>query len=154
MKDFFNHFYRVEVGYNTDEATFGSIGYTCGYNFDRDFRLLTGVARIRIFKKMNISFELNWLEYDPDTEENNTIINVLGLDYFFNKDLWIRVFSQNNSQNNKFYFYGLFGWRFKPPFGAVYFIYSSDQYDVYLPDQEFKQSKILFLKLTYPIQVF
>jgi hypothetical protein len=154
MKDFFNHFYKVEVGFNTDEATFGSMGYTTGYNFDRNFNLLTGLARVRILNKMNISYEFNLLKYDPDPEENSTIINVLGVDYFFNKDLWFRVFTQNNSQINKYYFYGLFGWRFKPPFGAVYLIYSSDQYDAFLPDREFIQSKILFLKLTYPIRVF
>lgn len=42
----------------------------------------------------------------------------------------------------------MIGWRFKPPFGAVYFIYSLDRFgDVTgLPD-----SDNLFLKLTYPI---
>ena len=154
MKDYYNHFYRVEVGYNTDETTFGSLRYTTGHNFDRDFNLITGTARIRILNKVNISYELNILNYDPDPGDNSTVINVLGVDYFFNKDLWIRVFTQNNSHINKFYFYGLFGWRFKPPFGALYLIYSSDRYDEYLPDQELIQSKVLFLKLTYPIQVF
>lgn len=154
IMDFYNHFYRIEVGYNTDEATFGSIQYTAGRNFGRDFDLLTGTAKIRVLNKMNVSYELNILSYNPDPDENSTVINVLGADYFFNKDLWIRVFTQNNSQNNKFYFYGLFGWRFKPPFGAAYLIYSSDQYDAFLPERELIQSKILFLKLTYPIQVF
>jgi hypothetical protein len=154
MKDFYNHFYRIEIGYNTDEATFGSMRYTTGYNFDQEFDLITGMAKIRILEKMNLSYELNILRYKPDPEEESTVINVLGMDYFFNNDLWIRLFTQNNSVNNKFYFYGLFGWRFKPPFGAVYLIYSSDQYDQMLPDQELVKSKILFLKLTYPIQIF
>jgi len=154
FKDFYNHFYQAELGYNTDEATFGSLRYTTGYNFDRNFTLLTGTAKIRILNKLNVSYTINWLHYDPDPGDNSTVINVLGADYFFNKDLWIRVFTQNNSQNSKYYFYGLFGWRFKPPFGAAYLIYSSDQYDLYLPDQELMQSKILFLKLTYPLQIF
>ena len=154
MKDFYNHFYRVELGYNTDEAIFGKIRYTTGHNFGKDFNLLTGAAKLRILNKVNVSYELNVLKYDPDPNENSTVINVLGIDYFFNKDLWVRVFTQNNSQNNKFYFYGLFGWRFKPPFGAAYLIYSSDQYDEYLPDREQIQSQVFFLKLTYPIQVF
>jgi len=154
FKDFYNYFYRVELGYNTDEATFGSLRYTAGYNFDRNFNLLTGMAKIRILNKLNISYELNWLKYDPDPSDARTVINVLAADYFFNKDLWIRVFTQNNSKNTKFYLYGLFGWRFKPPFGAIYLIYSSDQFEELLPDREQIQSKILFLKFTYPIQVF
>lgn len=154
MEDFYNHFYRIEGGYNTDEATYGKIRYTTGRNFGRDFNLLTGVAKVRVFNKLNLSFEINFLKYNPDPVSQSTVINILGADYFFNKDLWVRLFTQNNRENNKFYFYGLFGWRFKPPFGAVYLIYSSDQYDEYMPGRELVQSKILFLKLTYPIKVF
>ena len=125
-----------------------------GHNFGKDFDLITGTAKIRVLDKLNLSYELNILKYKPDPEDESTVINILGADYFFNKDLWIRVFAQNNSKNSKFYFYGLCGWRFKPPFGAAYLIYSSDQYDEYMPDQETVYSKILFLKLTYPIQIF
>ncbi len=155
MDDFYNHFYRAELGYNTDEATFGKLGYTVGHNFGKDFQLWTAETKLRVFQKLNLTYELNIIKFDPDPENKSTVINVLGADYFFHKDLWIRVFTQNNSAINKYYFYGLFGWRFKPPFGAVYLIYSSDKYDVYLPtDTDIIQSKLLFLKLTYPIQIF
>ena len=49
------------------------------------------------------------------------------------------------------YFYGLFGWRFKPPFGALYFIVSSDRYEHFDPEFEEIRSNIAFLKLTYPL---
>ena len=152
--DFYNHFYRAEIGYNTDEATYASIRYTTGHNFGKDFDLITGMTKVRIFDKLNLSYELNILKYNPDPDDQSTVINILGADYFFNKDLWIRLFTQNNSKINKFYFYGLFGWRFKPPFGAVYLIYSSDQYDEFMPDQQIVQSKILFLKMTYRFVCF
>ena len=154
-KDFYNHFYKAELGYNTDEATLGKLSYTKGQNFGNDFYLWSAEAKIRILNKLNFTYELNILNFEPDPEQESAVINVLGADYFFHKDLWIRIFTQNNSQNNKFYFYGLFGWRFKPPFGAAYLIYSSDKYDEYLPtNKEITQSKLLFLKLTYPIQFF
>ena len=152
---FNNHFVRGEIGYNTDEATFGKIRYTRGRNFGSDFQLWTAEARVQIMEKLNLTYELNIIDFDPDPENKSTVINVLGADYFFHKDLWLRVFTQNNSQINKYYFYGLFGWRFKPPFGALYLIYSSDKYDEYLPTEtEIIQSKVLFLKFTYPLQVF
>ncbi|MBT6765935.1 MAG: hypothetical protein HOA90_15520, partial [Prolixibacteraceae bacterium] len=48
------------------------------------------------------------------------------------------------------YFYGMFAWRFKPPFGALYLIYSHDEFrDV----AGFSKSDNLFLKLTYPISI-
>ena len=153
-KEFYNHFYNFEIGYNTDEWSFAKIGYTFGHNFDRDFQLFNAAFQVRLFKNMSVSYDLNILKYNPDPYDNSTFINVLSLDYFFTKDLWIRVFTQNNSSINKYYFYGLFGWRFKPPFGAVYLIVSADQYDETEPEITELQSNILFLKLTYPITIF
>lgn len=153
-KDYYNHFYKFEIGYNTDEWSNASAGYTFGHNFDRDFQLWNAAFQVRLFKDMSISYDLNVLKYSPDPSNSNTFINVLALDYFFTKDLWIRIFTQNNSSINKYYFYGLFGWRFKPPFGAVYLIVSADKYDEYEPETTEINSNIVFLKLTYPITIF
>ena len=153
-KDYYNHFYKFEIGYNTDEWSNASAGYTSGYNFDRDFQLWNAAFQVRLFKDLSISYDLNVLKYSPDPSNSNTFINVLALDYFFTKDLWIRIFTQNNSSINKYYFYGLFGWRFKPPFGAVYLIVSADKYDEYEPETTEINSNIVFLKLTYPITIF
>jgi hypothetical protein len=75
---------------------------------------------------------------------------VVTLNYNFTKDLWLKLFAQNSTQNENIYIYGLLGWRFKPPFGAVYFIYSHDQYgeDSVMPDTD-----NFFVKLTYPITI-
>ena len=110
-----------------------------------------------IFKKLNLTYEFNLIKYKPNNNNESTTINVIGADYFFNKDLWIRVFTQGNSNINKYYFYGVFGWRFKPPFGAVYLIVSSDRYDEYdmMPTQTNEiNSNIIFLKATYPLVLF
>ncbi len=151
-KEYNNHFYRGLLGYNTDEAAFISAGYRIGRNFDRDFHVAEVDARVQLFSKLTLNYELNYLKYSPDPELNNTVINVLGADFFFNKDLWIRIFTQNNSANDKYYFYGLFGWRFKPPFGAVYCIVNTDQF-VDLETDVTARSEVLFLKLTYPISL-
>ncbi|MEA3477700.1 MAG: hypothetical protein U9R60_05940 [Bacteroidota bacterium] len=76
--------------------------------------------------------------------------NVLSASYNFTKDLWIQVFAQNNTAVQRFYVYGKFGWRFKPPFGAVYLVYTRDE--ILLPSDISKsQEDILYLKVTYPI---
>jgi len=156
-KEYFNHFYKATLGYNTDESAFVEAGYTTGRNFDRDFKLIQARAKALFFKKFNINYELNIIKYNPDEDHIGTTINVIGADYFFNKDLWIRIFTQNNSSINKYYFYGVFGWRFKPPFGAVYLIVSSDHFDEYnigQPEITEINSNIIFLKATYPLVVF
>ena len=153
FKDFYNHFYKAEIGYNTDEATFVKFGYQAGRNFGRDFDLWLASFRVQVFKKLTLSYEFSRLSYKPDPTKVSTTINVMGADFFFNKDLWIRVFAQNNTFSQKYYFYGLFGWRFKPPFGAVFLIVSSDQFVEELPDPTDINSNIIFLKLTYPISI-
>jgi hypothetical protein len=153
-KEYYNQFYKFEVGYNTDEWAFAKGGYTFGHNFDRDFQLWNAAFQVRLFKDLSMSYEFNALKYATDTTKSTTYINVLALDYFFTKDLWVRIFTQNNSSFNKYYFYGLFGWRFKPPFGAVYLIVSADQYDETEPEVTEIYSNIVFLKLTYPVTIF
>ena len=156
-KDYYNNFIRATIGYNTDESAFVEVGYRTGRNFDRDFHLVQARAKALIFKKLSLSYELNMVNFTPNENNESTTINVIGADYFFNKDLWIRVFTQNKRSINKYYFYGVFGWRFKPPFGAVYLIVSSDQYDEYdiiQPQVTEIHSNIIFLKATYPLVVF
>jgi len=73
------------------------------------------------------------------------------VNYNFTNDLWVKVFAQNSTSTSKFYFYGLAGWRFKPPFGALYLIYSHDQEAELMGD--LARADALFLKFTLPIAV-
>ncbi|MFY0652696.1 MAG: carbohydrate binding family 9 domain-containing protein [Cyclobacteriaceae bacterium] len=151
-KEYDNHYVRGILGYNTDEASSVSLSYRDGVNFDRDFRLWEFESRFQLFKKLTVTYQLKRLSYSPDPGINSTTINVAGLDYFFTKDLWVRAFIQGNSRNDRFYFYGLFGWRFKPPFGAFYLILNNDNF--YNFDREMNMnSEIVFLKLTYPLTI-
>jgi hypothetical protein len=155
-KEYYNHAYGFEVGYNTDEASFVKFSHDFGKNFDKDFRLFELATRFQLFKKLSLNYEFTHIKFTPDPEFESTTINVIGLDYFFTKDLWVRIFTQNNSRSDKFYLYGLLGWRFKPPFGAAYVIVNTDQYQYPvngLPSSENFQSEIVFVKLTYPISV-
>jgi hypothetical protein len=151
-KKYYNHYYHAITGYNTDEASYVATAYRFGKNFDRDFQLAELTTSFNVLKKLTVSYELNYLHFDPDTTGESTWLNVLGLDYYFTNDLWIRVFAQNNSSTDKYYFYGLVGWRFRPPFGAVYLIVNTDNY--FDPDRDMSQyAQIVFLKVTYPIPI-
>lgn len=151
-KKFYNHYYRFIGGYNTDDASFAEISYRFGRNFDRDFQLAELNTTFNILKKLTLNYELKYLTFTPDPTNESTWLNVLGLDYYFTNDLWIRIFTQNNSSTDKLYFYGLFGWRFKPPFGAIFLIVNTDNY--FDPDRDSAYySEILFLKVTYPISI-
>jgi hypothetical protein len=149
-KKFYNHLYKLEFGYNTDQWASARVAYTWGKNFDRDFILIKPQVRFRIFESLALSYEFNHLSYNPDPSGDATNINVLIADYNFTRDVWIRLLAQNNSRLDKIYIYGLFGWRFQPPFGAVYLIYTSDEISP-LSSAFTQRNQIAFIKFSYQL---
>ena len=147
-KKYYNHKYAAKIGYNTDEWSSAFINYSWGTNYDRDFYLIEGGAKIRPVNRLSLSYSFNKLKFSPDPDMNSTFINIVTVDYNFTRDLWIRLLAQNNTREERFYYYGLFGWRFKPPFGALYLIYTSDQFMLPVTLKE-QQSEILYIKLSY-----
>jgi len=86
------------------------------------------------------------IDFFPDFDLRSTKLNIISLDYNFTRDLWLRLFTQANSREDRFYIYGLFGWRFLPPFSAIYLIYTTDRFDELAYR---KKNDILFVKLSY-----
>ena len=151
-KEYYNYRHAFELGYNTAEWSHAQLEYSFGYNFDRKFQRLSFGGRMKITEKFSAQYSGDLISFDPDPENSSTLINVLSLNYNFTRDLWIRVFAQNSSQNSRIYVYGMTGWRFRPPFGALYLIYSHDQVAEIMGDPA--QADAIFLKLTLPITVF
>jgi hypothetical protein len=151
-KKYYNNRISAELGYNTDEWASASISHSMGQNYDRDYRLTSLTARVKPVTSLALEYSLDILNFRPDPDENSTVINIVSANYNFTRDIWVRVFAQNNSSSESIYFYGLFGWRFSPPFGALYLIYTSD--DRMVPGEPDKyQSRTFFIKLTYPILI-
>ncbi len=97
-KKYYNNRYGATVGYNTDEWSSASVAYYRGENFDRNFDWFQADARVKLFKKLSLTYSFNKLDYYPDPSSESTIINILSLDYNFTNNLWIRVFAQNNTK--------------------------------------------------------
>ena len=150
-KDYYNHRHSFELGYNTAEWSHAMAGYSFGHNFDRDFQRYSLGGRVKVTEKMALEYSGDLIKFTPDEDNQTTLINVLSVNYNFTSDLWVKLFAQNSTTSSKIYFYGLAGWRFKPPFGALYLIYSHDQEaDI---RGELAQADALFLKFTLPIAV-
>jgi hypothetical protein len=149
-KEYYNKRYQFKLGYNTDEWASTELGLTWGKNFGRDFTLGVAKMRARLFRNLALVYEFNILNYSPDPTDKSTIVNILIADYNFTRNLWIRVLAQNNSEEDKVYIYGLFGWRFQPPFGALYLIYTADRKDIPHP-LDIERNQLFFLKFSYQI---
>ncbi|MCK5137021.1 MAG: carbohydrate binding family 9 domain-containing protein [Bacteroidales bacterium] len=150
-KEYYNYRHSFEVGYNTAEWSHVAAGYSRGRNFGCDFQRLSLGGRLKLTEKLAAEYSGDLIRFTPDEDNRSTFINVLSLNYNFTKDLWVKVFAQNSTSDSKIYFYGMTGWRFKPPFGALYLIYSHDQEAELMGDLE--RVDALFLKLTLPISI-
>jgi hypothetical protein len=150
-KDYYNHRHSFDLGYNTAEWSHAVAGYSFGHNFDRDFQRYSLGGRVKITEKMAVEYSGDLIKFTPDEENQSTTINILSVNYNFTNDLWIKLFAQNSTSSSKIYFYGLAGWRFKPPFGALYLIYSHDQEAELMG--ELAHADAIFLKFTFPIAV-
>jgi len=154
---FYNYFLRSTAGYNTDESSYASIYYTFGKNFRRKIYIWEGNISVKPLKKIAFKYSITSLSFSPENQDSlllrlqhSTLLNIFSTDYYFTNNLWVRIFAQHDTYKKRFYLYGKFGWRFKPPFGALYLIYAGDDYIDTYSDVQIR-SKTVFLKLTYPI---
>jgi hypothetical protein len=150
-RDYYNHRHTFSLGYNTAEWSHAFAEYSFGHNFDRDFQRYSLGGRMKLTKKMALEYGGDYIKFTPDEEDQSTLINVLSVNYNFTSDLWIKLFAQNSTSSSKVYFYGLAAWRFRPPFGAIYLIYSHDQEAELMGEME--RADAFFLKFTLPISV-
>ena len=113
----------VELGYNTREWQMASVGYSFGRSFNSRFQLWEAGFNRKLGDKLSLEYDLNRLFLDPDPDKKTTWIHILRLDYFFNKDLFLKLFFQLNSALAKKNIQLVFVWRFQPPFGILQLAY-------------------------------
>jgi len=150
--DYYNHYYSATLGYNTEAYNNAKLIFTKGRSFGSDYFSFEAGLQLKVLNKLAIEIKPRYIQFSPETDTYNTaFINSISATYNFSNNLWIKVICQNNSSINRLYVYGLFGWRYKPPFGNLYFIINHIEYvDSY---GAFQNQYIGFLKLTYPITI-
>jgi len=153
-KRFHNHTIVPEIGYNQQQWNSYSLFYQRGRNFDSKLQRWVFRSSFKPGDNLSLRYEFQHLKLSPDPKKRSTVQHVLTADYNFTPDLYLRVFTQYRSRNNRFYLYGLFGWRFAPPFGALYLAYTADRYDQFdslLEPVSREDERAFFVKLTIPI---
>ncbi len=147
-RHYFNRQHELALGYRTEEWASTALTYSWGRVYDSRLSLWEVEVNRVLIPRLTVSYTLEHLRLEPDPEEENTTLHVLRVDYAVTPDLFGRVFTQTNSEAERFYLYGLFGWRFAPPFGSLYVTYMRDRFRA----GDGRQSRpVLFLKLGYPI---
>jgi hypothetical protein len=150
--DYYNYYYGITLGYNTEAYNSARVMFRTGRSFGSDYYSFEAGMQLKVLDRLAFELKPRFIKFTPETISYRTaFINSLSVTYNFTNDLWVKLICQNNTSNDKIYIYGLFGWRFKPPFGNLYFIVNHIEYlDL---NGEFQNKYIGFLKLTYPIRI-
>jgi len=132
--------------YDTRSGRSASVYYEFGRNEDRDVRLLGTGTSLKITDAWQASYRLKRLWLDPDPDNESTWIHILRTDYYFKKDLFLKLFFQTNSVIEKETTQVLLIWRYLPPFGALQLAYQkgTSRYGT-SPDQD----HTVFIKMSW-----
>lgn len=122
-KEFRNRRTELEIGYDNRRGRSFEISYEFGRNFDNDLKLLGGQIQFKITDSWNATYGLTRLWLYPDIDNRSTWIHLVRSYYYFNKDLFLKLFFQTNSVIGKKNIQALFVWRFLPPFGSLQIAY-------------------------------
>lgn len=125
-KDFLNRETTVEIGYDNRAGRSAEFSYGFGSNYDSDLQLLGAEVSYKIASAWTASYDLTrlWLNPEPeDPEDRSTWIHVLRSDFYFNKDLYLKLFYQTHSAIDKQNTQVVLVWRFLPPFGSLQLAY-------------------------------
>jgi len=104
-----------------------------------------------LIPRLTAAYSFIHLELDPDPDLESSTIHILRLEYAFTPDLYWRVFGQTNNEHRRFYLYSVFGWRYNPPFSAIYITYTRDRFEGTDQPYKLESHPMLFLKISHQI---
>ena len=150
--DYYNYYYSGTIGYNTEAYNSARVIFRTGRSFGSDYYSIEAGLQFKAFNRLALELKPKYISFNPEKGSfKTTFINSISATYNFTNDLWVKLICQNNTSIEKIYVYGLLGWRFKPPFGYLYFIVNHTEY--LDPVGQFQNKYIGYLKLTYPIMI-
>jgi hypothetical protein len=122
-KEFRNSISTLKLGFDDRAGKSLSVMVGRGRNYDSDLTLAGLELELGLASRGTLSYEVTWLELDPDPELESTWIHVIGADLHFTNDLFLKLFLQTNSVIEKKNAQAVLVWRFVPPFGSLQVAY-------------------------------
>lgn len=116
----------VGLGYDNRAGRSAQVSFGFGREENSNLRLFGTHATLKITDAWNVSYSLerSWLDPEPeDLDDRSTVIHVLRSNYYFSKDLYLKLFYQTHTAINKQNVQVVMVWRFLPPFGSLQVAY-------------------------------
>ncbi len=145
-KEFRNTILKTEVGYDNRSGKRFKLSAGVGENYDSDLRLFGLGTDLSLSEAWNLSYEVTWLELDPDPKNRSTWIHVLSSSYHFTNDLYLKIFVQTNSVISKENVQLLGVWRIFPPFGSLQLAFQRGTSEI---GESSEQGNSFFTKLSW-----
>ena len=133
-KDFRNYLIEGDLGYDNKKGSRISLLFGSGVNYDRDFEQVGAGLELKLLSGWNLTYQVRKYWFRPFDPEDNSLLHYLRSTYYFNKDMYVKLFYQTKYRTRG----GLadldldlsretvqlvFVWRFLPPFGSLQLAY-------------------------------
>lgn len=156
-KEFRNRVIGPTLKYDNKKGNLYSISYQTGTNYDRHFDRFGAQAGFKLRDGWDFTYELSRVQFRSDLKKESTFIHNLRSTYYFNKDLYLKLFYQSrlflsgesNSEQNRQTLQCIFVWRILPPFGQVQVAYMQGPT---LVTETSDRYRTLFMKLAWVLQ--
>lgn len=133
-KDFHNHAWGCDLGYDNKKGFSVSVEYKRGKNYDSEMEVVEGGVEIKIMEGWNLTYQAEKTWLSPTEPGENSWIHFIRSSYYFNNDLYVKLFYQTRYELNRFWRDPDFDlrrktvqvvvvWRFLPPFGSLQLAY-------------------------------
>ncbi len=129
-KGFRNYNLENKIQYDDKAGLMLNTSYINGFNFDRDFEILSGSVQINLIDGLNFEYKFDKTWFHPDLKNDNSWIHYLRTSYYFNNDIYVKLFYQTKYSMEDIFRISdfdlerktiqlVFVWRFLPPFGSI-----------------------------------
>jgi len=143
---FHNDTFNTFFGYNTREYNSFDGGYIVGRNFGSDLRSANFAFRRKLTSALSTEYRFNRVWLRPDPQQKGTAIHIVRSQYYFTRDIFVRLFFQSNTVIDRRNVETVFVWRYRPPFGALQFAYQRGRAEL---GQRSQQGNTYFVKLSH-----
>lgn len=156
-KDFYNHFWGGGLDFDNKQGVFTGISYKRGKNYDSQLEVVQGELGLKILRGWNFTYQAEKIWLHPGQPGDNSWIHFIRSSYYFNNDLYVKIFYQTRYRIKRFWrdldyeldrkTFQIRGvWRFLPPFGSLQIAYQEGRIQ-YTDARSSEQT--IFMKLAW-----
>jgi hypothetical protein len=133
-KNYFNYAWTGEIDYDNNQGFSTSIEYKQGKNYGSKIEVIEADLEIKILDGWNATYQAEKIWLKTGDPEDNSWIHLIRSGYYFNNNLYVKLFYQTRYQIRRFWEYQNYDldrktfqivgvWRFLPPFGSIQVAY-------------------------------